>query len=94
MTVWYKQGAIGDLSQYAQKGLGKVAGVYEEVGCDLYITAIRDGNHKPGSFHYTGNAFDFKKNEWITKEKLKKALGLDYDVVGHSTHFHVEYDPK
>lgn len=93
-TVWFKQGVIGALKMKAQKGLGKVAKLYFSHGRSLYITAVRDGNHMPGSFHYIGMAFDFRKAEGITIEMIRKALGKNYDVVEHSTHFHVEYDPK
>ncbi len=94
MTVWYKQGVVGDLSQHAQKGLGRVAKVYSAVGADLFVTSKRDGNHSAGSFHYTGDAFDFRKTAKVTRVHLIDALGNDYDVIEHSTHFHVEYDPK
>ena len=58
------------------------------------MTAIRDGNHMAGSFHYIGLAFDFKKGSRITEPEIKRLLGLDYDVIEHPTHYHVEYDPK
>jgi hypothetical protein len=90
MTVWYKQGVCGDLTNKCRKALGKVA---KHAGGDLYITSIRDGNHMPGSLHYDGNAFDVSKG-WFSKKSLKKVLGKDFDVVEHSTHFHIEYDPK
>jgi hypothetical protein len=58
------------------------------------VTAIRDGNHMAGSLHYNGNAFDFRLKAYMTKPDLKKICGKDFDVVIHSTHVHVEYDPK
>ena len=94
MTVWLKQGVIGDLQQPAQKGLGKVAKLYFENNQDLFITAIRDGNHMAGSFHYIGMAFDFRKGTGITIYALRTILGKNFDVIEHKTHFHVEYDPK
>lgn len=94
MTVWYKSGVVGDLNTPAQKGMGKVAALYKSYGKDLFITAIRDGNHMDGSFHYIGMAFDFRKAASISKIMLHKTLGSEFDVIEHSTHFHVEYDPK
>jgi hypothetical protein len=41
-----------------------------------------------------GNAFDFRLKAYMTKPDLKKICGKDFDVVIHSTHVHVEYDPK
>lgn len=94
MSVWYKEGVCGDLTGVTQKGLGKVARLYDSVGADLYVTAIRDGNHTFGSFHYIGQAFDFRKHPLITLSAIKNVLGKDFDVIEHSTHYHVEYDPK
>ena len=94
MTVWYKQGVCGILLPPAQKAFGKVHDFYFARGYDLYVTAIRDGNHMAGSFHYIGLAFDFKKVVGVTEQMLKDVLGEDYDVIEHKTHFHVEYDPK
>ena len=93
MTVWRKQGVIGDLAPIAQKGLGKVASLYEINGEDLYITSIREGNHSPGSFHYIGQAFDFRRGG-ITLEAVRGALGDKWDVLNssHGT-FHAEFDP-
>ncbi|HDZ25365.1 hypothetical protein LCGC14_0359080 [marine sediment metagenome] len=92
--VWYKQGVYGDLQIPARKALGKVARLYASKKQDLFITAIRDGNHGFGSLHYDGLAFDFRKGKGISKLDIQDMLGLDYDVVEHEGHYHVEYDPK
>lgn len=94
MTIWRKAGVEGDLNPPAQKGLGKVASLYKSHGEDVFLTAIRDGNHMDGSFHYVGLAFDFRKISEVGKSDLYKVLGQHFDIVEHSTHFHVEYDPK
>ena len=94
MTVWTKSGVVGDLNPPAQKGLGKVAALYQSHGKDVFITAIRDGNHMDGSFHYVGLAFDFRKTPEVSKADLRNVLGKHFDIIEHSTHFHVEYDPK
>ena len=91
MTVWYKQGVQGDLSIPAMKCLGRIHDHYNK---DLFITAIRDGNHMSGSLHYNGNAFDFRLKSYMTKPDLKRICGKDFDVVMHPSHVHIEYDPK
>jgi len=96
MTVWYKQGVEGDLQNECRKCLGRIHDqVFRGIAhMDyMYVTAIRDGNHMAGSLHYDGQAFDFLKMG-RTKNEIKRAAGAGFDVVQHSTHFHVEYDPK
>ena len=94
MTVWYKQGVIGDLQPIARKGLGKVADLYAEVEEDLFVTALRDGNHKAGSLHYDGLAFDIRRHYKQLKTSIKVKLGSNWDVIYESNHIHCEYDPK
>jgi len=95
MTVWYKQGVIGDLQPIARKGLGRVASLLKLHKSDLHITSLRDGNHRAGSLHYDGLAFDFIKhgNQGYNKSDIQKILGSDWDVVNETTHIHCEYDP-
>jgi len=94
MTVWLKQGVIGDLHPKAQKAFGIIERLYKDRGLDFYVTAIRDGNHMAGSFHYIGLAFDFRKAPGISRKMIQGNIGVDYDVIEHATHIHVEYDPK
>ena len=91
MTVWYKQGVYGDLTIPARKGLGRVAKLNEPN--DLSVTSIRDGNHMAGSLHYDGNAFDIRPIPF-SKKQIKDVLGPNFDVVIHSSHIHIEHDPK
>ena len=91
MTVWIKQGVIGDLTIMAQKCLGRIAKLYSPD--DLFVTSIRDGKHIAGSLHYSGNAFDFRKSTY-DKIEIRHAAGVGFDVVMHRTHVHIEYDPK
>jgi len=94
MTVWYKQGVVGDLRQSARKGLGKVARLLEKRGEDLFVTSLRDGNHSPGSLHYDGLAFDIRYPHTATVQQLKDELGPEWDIVPEANHIHCEYDPK
>lgn|SRR3990167_2570789 len=69
------------------------------------VTSGRDGRHKVGSKHYTGDAVDLGCKEFDSKVKLKfvadlrASLGMDFDVlledVGKpNEHIHAEYHPK
>jgi len=49
MTVWYKQGVLGDLQPVARKGLGRLAELLESYDRDIFVTSLRDGNHSAGS---------------------------------------------
>ena len=93
MTVWYKQGVIGNLQQVTRKGLGRVHDLYQSYKQDLFITSLKDGNHSAGSLHYDGLAFDIRYGAPSVK-KIREALGKNWDVVQESTHIHCEYDPK
>ncbi len=74
--------------------------IWEEIGQELVITAGLDGTHSAGSLHYYGLAVDFRtryftalqKTEAI--ERLRDALGDDFDVIEHESHAHCEYDPQ
>ena len=94
MTVWYKQGVIGDLQPVARKGLGRVAELFGTKGDDLFITSIRDGNHMPGSLHYDGLAFDMQDDIKFQLLEIRQVLGLGWDIVPEKDHIHCEYDPK
>ena len=98
MTVWYKQGVVGDLQQVARKGLGRVARLYETAGLDLNITSLRDGNHMAGSLHYDGLAFDFRYTSAMSRiisiVMIKETLGFGWDIVNGDGYVHCEFDPK
>ena len=66
------------------------------------VTSGLDGVHSAGSLHYYGLAVDFRTRYFSKTEqsaafkKLKVALAKEsqnFDVIYHSTHIHVEYDP-
>lgn len=74
--------------------------IWKKYGQELVVTAGLDGTHSAGSLHYYGLALDFRTRYFddITCEKvfqeLDEVLGKNFDVVKHSSHIHVEYDPK
>ena len=94
MTVWYKQGVLGDLQQVARKGLGRVAGLYNAHDEDLFVTSLRDGNHMAGSLHYDGLAFDIKRIPAADFISMYGCLGPGCDIVFEKDHVHCEFDPK
>jgi hypothetical protein len=71
----------------------------KDLAHDLTITSLADGRHMPGSLHYKDLAIDIRTRLLTEGEKqdlatmLKARLGSYYDVVVHSTHIHIEYDP-
>jgi len=82
------------------KGLCVVHKVFDELEYELTITSCRDGSHKQGSKHYSGNAVDVRV--WGIPERhresvccaLRMQLRSNYDVVYEGNHIHIEYDPK
>lgn len=76
--------------------------IWQEAGYELVITSGRDGRHKPGSLHYSGNGLDFrtlgagmdKATARALAARLKTALGEQWDVIDEGDHIHVEFDPK
>lgn len=80
--------------------------VLNDEGYDLTVTSLLDGTHSAGSLHYAGFAFDLRtwaddagtqmddNEKQIIAEKLRNALGDEFDVVVESTHIHVEFDVR
>lgn len=73
--------------------------IWKQLGQELVITAGLDGEHSAGSLHYYGRAVDLRSRNFDEVEKqeavdeLRGSLGEDYDVIWHTSHIHVEYDP-
>ena len=70
------------------------------IGVDCWITSANDRVHSAGSLHYSGLAMDFRTRDIPAElrksfsEKVKSALGSEFDVVLESDHLHVEFDPS
>lgn len=90
--------SIERLSRNIRRVLGLVEEAYLRFsGEEAVITSACEGNHSPGSLHYSGDAIDFRKAKKAFSEivaSLKKSLGSNYDVVSEGDHLHVEWDPK
>ncbi len=79
--------------------------LWRERGAELVITSVLDGRHRRGSKHFVGYAVDLRTKNLDRPSKidainkLKEALGTDYDVILEAEdtpneHLHVEFDPK
>ena len=68
------------------------------IRADLVVTSISEGEHAPGSLHYVGLAIDLRQptpeHVPLCVQRLKAALGEDFDVLAEGDHIHVEYQPK
>jgi hypothetical protein len=90
---------INGLSINMRPALIQADKIWREAGQELIITAGLDGVHSARSLHYYGLALDFRTRYFDTAtrsqvlKELTIALGSDFDVILHSTHLHVEYDP-
>jgi hypothetical protein len=74
--------------------------IWRDLGAELVVTSLMEGEHRNGSKHYVGDAADLRSRYFSEEKKLqavrrlRASLGDDYDVVVHSTHIHCEYDKK
>ena len=94
MTVWNKNGVMGDLCPELTKELGRVIRFYADCGHeDFFITSKCEGTHSPGTFHHIHQAVDFRK-QGVLHAQLRVIIGKDFDLVDCGDHFHLEYDPK
>ncbi len=88
------------------RGLSPQMAIAYTIACKVYgqyncvITSGSDGKHGPNSLHYSGQALDLRTNNLPPQavqsivDRLKEALGAQFDVVLEATHLHVEFQPK
>jgi hypothetical protein len=78
---------------------------FAKMGLDTVVTSANDSEHKDGSKHYEGAAFDFRtKHSGGMGKGLASSIRLrlahiGFDVLfeypgGEAEHIHVEWDPK
>ena len=92
MTVWYKDGVVGDLQPVAQKGLGRIDRANPEP--KTFVLSTRDRTHMSGSFHYIGMAFDLEPIRIWLKIDYLNVLGPGWQVIVKKKYVHCEYDPN
>jgi hypothetical protein len=100
-----KEGVILSLSPEMAKALHLIETAHMrcDVGRGVFITSGREGDHMPGSLHYSGNAIDIRTRDLTSWQvsclifELRQRLGKNFDVVdetsGGAPHIHIEYDP-
>lgn len=96
----FKNGVILEVNKEISKIFPVIDQIWKDHGQEAVITAGIDGKHMSGSKHYKGDAIDLRTRYFTELEvisvigALREKLGNDYDIVLHSTHIHIEYDPK
>lgn len=75
--------------------------VLEEKGCtQCVITAVTNGKHMTGSRHYFGLAIDIDPIGFTPAQmreaakEIARRLPDEFDVIGHDSHVHIEWDVK
>ena len=74
--------------------------IFARYGVEAIITSVREGTHKKGSKHYTGQGIDFRTRHMdvrlrpVIAEAIKKALGRRYFVLLEKDHIHVQFGRK
>lgn len=100
-TMELKAGVVLALSPEMARALHVIEDVHKRVVVfrGAIVTSARDGVHRDGSHHYTGNAVDLRTRDLVGSvrvalaRELARSLGRDFDVVDEGDHIHVEYDP-
>ena len=88
---------ISRLNRQIRRCLPILAKIYDEYQTELIISSTYEGTHSPGSLHYADDAFDFRYppgTHLSDKDKIRSAIPKGFDIVFHSKHIHLEYDPK
>lgn len=75
--------------------------VYELYETPLVITSLNDSTHSVTSFHYDGRAVDLRTRNLPvgldpeeTAQRIRDALGIDFDVLFEGDHIHIEWQPR
>ena len=91
---------VSKLNRAIRKTLNTVLKIYTHMGLpEPTVTSTYEGNHSPGSFHYSNDAYDLRLPTHVIQQlndlvaNLQEALP-DCDVILEGNHIHVEYDPK
>lgn len=78
---------------------------FSKMGLDTVVTSCNDGEHKEGSKHYAGAAFDFRTKhaggmgKGLASSIQKRIAHIGFDVLYEypgqpNEHIHLEWDPK
>lgn len=98
---WKKGVRARDLQPVMRRALLIVDKVFEKYKKDLTVTCTGDGDHSTTSLHPWGYAFDVRTRNLSKKIKLKIYKEIEilfkktpFEIIFHSTHFHIEHDPN
>ena len=89
--------AIAGIRPELVLALGIADKILEGFGHKLAVTSVMDGQHMHGSLHYVGAAGDLRlptSDPELIVVELRRALGVNYDVVLETDHIHIEFQPK
>lgn len=88
------------------RGLVPQMAIAYTIACKVYgqyncvITSGSDSKHGPNSLHYSGQALDLRTNNLPPQavqsivDRLKEALGEQFDTILEQDHIHLEWQPK
>lgn len=77
-----------------------ITGIFSQYGYPAILTSGIEGDHSVNSLHPVGYALDYRTRhlpDTIVQsvvQAIDAALTKEFDVVLHSTHVHIEFDPK
>ena len=104
MIIEFKEGVTPcKLKAITFRAIFVCAEIFNNKNWPLVITSTHEGNHKPYSFHYIGQAFDIRiwriPKTFLPKicKKLEEALyklDVNFQVILEDTHIHVELDRR
>jgi len=86
---------ISRLNREVRRTMTPMNAWVESVGEEMVIISTYEGNHEAGSLHYCDDAYDIRRPDRADsgeKERVKKLLGPDFDVVFYAECIHIEFD--
>lgn len=100
--IHWKEGVRSrDLRRRMRPALLIVDSVLAGMNRRFTVTCTADGDHSPTSLHPWGFAFDVRTRHMSITQQRKALQEIEdrfkstpYEIVFHTTHFHIEYDPK
>ena len=88
---------ISRLNSEIRRTLTPVNAWLESLNEEIVITSTYEGNHMPSSKHYCNDAYDCRRPDRADSgelNRLKKLLGVHFDIVFYVSTIHIEFDPK
>lgn len=87
---------ISRLNRPIRSILYRIDNIYKSYNDELVITSTYESSHSPSSLHYSNDAIDIRlPKDGMNIEmvqRIRNAIGNNFDVVLETTHIHIEYD--